>query len=109
MTAHEKNRRDDNEQDIVAVIRAAGCEWVQMDRHAGFDGLIVSPRTGVHICEVKNPAYNWELTKREAALKKRVEAVGGIYHIIEYPEQAARLCGQKPTVEPRATRQKWSK
>jgi hypothetical protein len=98
MTAHEKNKRDGNEPEIVAAILASGSEWIQADRYAGYDGLAVSPRTGVHICEIKNPKYKWKFTPREAALKARVEAVGGKYNVIEYPEQAADLCGQKARI-----------
>jgi len=59
----------------------------------GYDLVIVCPRTGVHIVEIKNPAYEWELTPAEKKRKAEVEAAGGRYNIIETDEQARRLVG----------------
>lgn len=62
-----------------------------MDRNAGFDGVLISPFTGVHIVEVKNPDRKWKLTDAENKTKEEVEARGASYNIIETVEQAVKL------------------
>lgn len=85
------SKRDANEKALVAVWRRLHCHWIPMDRNAGFDGVLVSPITGVHLVEVKNPAQRWSLTAAERQVKAEVEARGAIYRIIETEEQAVNL------------------
>ena len=86
------NRRDANEAGLVQFWRALGCEWIEMSRHAGFDGVLVA-LNGVHIVEVKNPARRWTLTEAEQQRKAAVEQAGGRYNIVETDDDARRLIG----------------
>ena len=90
--ASHANRRDQNEPPIVEVLRRLGCVVIQMQPGAGFDLLVIA-RNGVHLVEVKNPAYAFELTHYESLLKINVEAIGGEYHVIQSLEDAVRLVG----------------
>lgn len=87
-----KNDRDANEAGLVQFWRAMGCHWIPMDRHKGFDGLLVA-RNGVHIVEIKNPARRWNYTPAEVTRKVEVEKAGGVYNTIETDEQARKLIG----------------
>ena len=91
--SYVKNRRDANEADIIEFLRAAGCVVIHMTKDAGFDMVVISPRTGTHIVEVKNPAKKWTLTTAEKALQFQVMQIGGRYNVIETIEQAAILAG----------------
>jgi hypothetical protein len=91
--ASHANRRDQNEPPIIELLRRLGCVVIQMQPGQGFDLLVIA-WNGVHLVEVKNPAYAFELTHDEALLKIRVEAIGGEYHVIQTPEDAARLVGR---------------
>jgi hypothetical protein len=64
-----------------------------MDRHKGFDLLVLCPRTGTHIIEVKNPTHKWRLTPAEQLRKISIEHVGGVYNIITNEEQLRLLLG----------------
>lgn len=86
------NRRDDNEAALVQFWRALGCEWIEMSRHAGFDGVLVA-LNGVHIVEVKNPARRWALTDAEQKRRAAVERAGGRYNVIETNADARKLVG----------------
>ncbi len=88
---YRKNDRDANERDIIRALRAVGCIVRQMDRHAGFDLLVVSPFTGIHIVEVKNPAYKWHLTENEQDFQGLVESAGETYWIIDSVEAAMKM------------------
>ena len=85
-----KQRRDGNEPLIVAALERCGAYVGRMDKSAGFDLLVVSPR-GVCLVEVKDPAQRWKLTPNEAAVKAEVELSGGAYFIVETPEEAVGL------------------
>lgn len=85
------DKRDANEKELVKVWRQLHCAWIQMDRNAGFDGILISPFTGIHIVEVKNPDRKWKLTEAEKETKQEVEARGAIYNIIETVDQAVQL------------------
>lgn len=85
------DKRDANEKELVQVWRQLHCHWMPMDRNAGFDGVLISPITGVHIVEVKNPARKWELTEAEKETKQEVEARGAIYNIIQTVDEAVYL------------------
>jgi len=84
---YAQNKRDANEQGLIDLWVSLGCEVVQMDRHAGFDLLVVSHET-VYIVEVKNPKRAWRLTDAEADLQSRI---GQHYHIIQTDEEAMEL------------------
>jgi hypothetical protein len=85
------DKRDANEKALVELWRGMHCMWIQMDRRAGFDGLLISPWTGVHIVEIKNPNVRYELTPNEEKVQAEVEARGVIYNIILTDEQAIKL------------------
>lgn len=84
-------KRDKNEPEIVEALRRVGCVWIAMDRNAGFDGIVISPRNGTHIYEVKNPAEKWELTPAEKKRKAEVETAGGVYNVVLGVEQALMI------------------
>lgn len=84
-------RRDNNEKDIIDYARRENCAVIQMDKSAGFDLLIISPRTGTHIIEVKNPAVKWRLEPAEQKRKEQIESAGGMYHIIFYPSELGAI------------------
>jgi len=85
------DKRDANEKNLVNLWRGLHCHWIEMDRYAGFDGVLISPFTGVHIVEVKNPDMKWKLTENEMKVRAEVEARGATYNIIEIDEQAIKL------------------
>jgi len=88
---YRKNDRDTNEKAIIRALRAAGCIVRQMDRHAGFDLLVVSPFTGIHIVEIKNPAYKWHLTENEEDFQGLVESVDQTYWVIQTVDEALKM------------------
>jgi hypothetical protein len=84
-------KRDKNEPEIVAALRAVGCVWIAMDKSAGFDGIVISPRNGVHIFEIKNPCENWTLTPAEEKRRAEVIAACGVYNVVLGVEQALMI------------------
>lgn len=86
------DKRDANERDIVSFWRHLGFLWVQMDRYAGFDGLLVT-RSSVYIVEIKNPAVKWRLTENEKERKEQVEQLGQKYNVIQTLSDASKLVG----------------
>jgi len=91
--SYVKNKRDANEAEIIEFLHRAGCVTIQMTKDAGFDMVVISPRTGTHIVEIKNPAKKWTLTTAEKTLQFHVIQIGGRYNVIETIEQAAILAG----------------
>ncbi len=91
--SHRQNNRDRNEAALIELWRAFGCFVSQMDRMKGYDLIVICPRTGTHLVEVKNPERKWTLTKDEARIKAEVESAGGVYNIIETEQQARELVG----------------
>ena len=84
------DKRDDNEANLIELWRRAGCVTIQMSRDAGFDLVVISPRNGVHLVEVKMPG-KYTLTKNERETCLDVEQVGGVYNIVQTDEQALEL------------------
>ena len=89
----QAQKRDSNEPEIIQALRRVNCVWIPMDRTAGFDAIVISPRTGTHIFEIKDPAKRWKLTPAEEKRKSEVEAVGGLYCIVLSAEQALIIAG----------------
>jgi len=89
----QAQKRDANEPAIVQALRAVGCIWIPMDRMAGFDAIVISPRTGTHMFEIKDPAKKWALTPAEQKRKDEVEAAGGLYCVVLTVEQALIIAG----------------
>lgn len=84
-----KNKRDENEAEIVAFWRSRDCIWIPMDRNAGFDGVLVDPiLQKVHIVEIKNWKLKWHLTEAEKKLRSEI---GNLYHIVCNMDDAACL------------------
>lgn len=83
-------KRDKNESLIVSAFERCGAYVSKMDKSAGFDLLVVTPR-GVHVVEDKDPSQRWKLTENEAAVKRAIELAGGAYYVIETPEETAGL------------------
>jgi hypothetical protein len=92
--ASRASKRDRNEPAIISLLHRLGAQVIQLEPGQGAD-LIVIAENGIHICEVKNPAYKWELTQDESLMKMRVERVGQQYHILQTVEDAARLLGRE--------------
>lgn len=90
---YNKNRRDENELEIIGFWKSIGRTVIQMPRDVGFDLLLICPLTGLHIVEVKNPAVKWKLTPAEEARRLQVERAGGKYELVETLADAARICG----------------
>lgn len=86
-------KRDANEPEIVKALRAVGCGYVYMDKGAGFDGLVQSPRNGLHVFEIKDPKKRWKLTDAEQARKNELEDWGGVYNVVLTVEQALEIAG----------------
>lgn len=86
-------RRDANEAEIVKALRAVGCVYIYMDKSAGFDALVFSPRNGAHVYEIKDPARRWKLTDTEVARKAEIEGAGGAYNVVLTIEQALQIAG----------------
>ena len=86
---YNENRRDNNEAEIVAFWEDHKCFWIPMDRHRGFDGILVDlPHERAYIVEIKNSCRYWKLTAAEAHLRANI---GGLYHIITNLEDAEQL------------------
>jgi hypothetical protein len=85
-----KNKRDDNEEEIVEFWRQMGCVWIPMSRTAGFDGVLVDRRIRVFIVEIKNPRVRWKFTEAEKKLRAEI---GNAYHTIFNRADAAALIG----------------
>ena len=88
--ASRANRRDRNEAELVSFWNRLDCVWIPQEPGAGFDGILIAPN-GVHIVEVKNAAYAWELTHDESLMKIRIQEAGQEYRVIQTLEEAARL------------------
>ncbi len=88
---YSTGRRDKNEPEICIAILSNGGFYRKMPEAAGFDLLVVFPKTGVHIVEVKNPSYKWRLTDAEQDLKEDVEDYGGKYHVVETVKDILKL------------------
>ena len=91
--AARASKRDKNEKAILEFIEAAGCVVIQMEPGQGFDLLVIA-QNGIHIVEIKNPAYRWELTHDESMMKISVEQVGQAYHICESIQDAGNIIGK---------------
>ena len=89
--SYSKGKRDTNENDICVAILEHGGFYKKMPEVCGFDLLVVFPKTGVHIVEVKNPSYKWQLTDAEQDMKEDVEHYGGAYHVVETVEDCIKL------------------
>ena len=86
------SKRDANEAELVRYWRAAGCIWIPQPRENGFDGILVSPHTGIHLVEVKNgQAMWWGLTDPEIRLSKDLERIGSVLNIVTCMEEAEDL------------------
>ena len=88
------SKRDANEARLIALWRASGCLVIQMDRRAGFDLLVICPRSGLHIVEIKDSHKSWTLTPAEKLTYMEVTRRGAAYNIITDEEQALKLIGQ---------------
>jgi len=87
-------RRDANEPEIVAALRAAGC-WVgQMDRTAGFD-LLVRRDGKSWVMEVKRPKHEKELTNNEYNVKANMELCDCEYYVVSNIEYALEIIGTR--------------
>lgn len=90
--SYEQNKRDANEDAVIAPAIEVGANVRKMCKDEGHD-LIVAFRGIVYIAEVKNPSYKWTLTQLEKKRKAELEAVGVSYNILEYPEDMLRMIG----------------
>lgn len=82
LTRRGRGRRDANEAEIVAALKAAGCTVVHLDDPAD---LLVG-RNGVnYLIEVKNPATKGKMRKSQVEF---AESWGGQYAVVESVEQA---------------------
>lgn len=84
---------DRNRKEIVDVLRRAGVLWVDQRPEAGFDGLAISPRNGMHVAEIKMPGKEGCLTPGEKEMRNDVWATGVAYEIWTTAEQALTACG----------------
>lgn len=86
---HSAGSRDDNEPGILAVLKARSIKYFLLSEGAGADILVyISPLT---LIEVKNPAYKWELTKTEKAVKEFCDNLKNPYFVVETPEEMSRI------------------
>lgn len=79
-------KKDANQDEIIAAFQAIGYSVLSMDRLAGFDILAIKYNR-VRIIEIKNPKRHWHLTPAEIKMKAFVENAGGRYEIILYPHE----------------------
>lgn len=90
--ARQAENRDKNEAEYVELWRRSGCYWIPMKAGAGFDGVLVSPQTGIRIVEVKNPlGFGTKLTDREQEVREQVILRGAAYDVIATLEEALKL------------------
>jgi hypothetical protein len=86
-----RSKRDANEAALVELWRRLGCVTIPQAREAGFDLLVVCPRTGLHIVEVKDGSKRWKLTPAEMARCAEVQAAGACYSIVTNEAEALEL------------------
>lgn len=85
-----KNKRDDNEPAIVAMMKSVGAAWRSCSRHEGHDGWCLFAETW-YCVEVKNPRQRWELTPAEKAMQRFCEQNGAKYWILQYPDDVLKM------------------
>lgn len=86
-----RSKRDANEAALIELWKRLHCAVIQMDREAGFDLVIVCPRSGTHIVEVKDGSKRWKLTDRERARCAEIQAANGCYSIVTNEADALAL------------------
>ena len=91
MYGYSTAKRDANEPALVELWERIGCRFIRQGEWGGFDGVLISPFTGVHIVEVKNPEYSWTLTDEEKEFCQWCKENGIPYNVIENDEQALKL------------------
>jgi hypothetical protein len=83
------DRHDANQAEIVAALRSMGATYVQQDRNAGFD-ILVLYRGRMHLVEIKS-GKRWKLTPNE--LRMQGDAWGQCipYNVITTPDEMIQL------------------
>ena len=84
-------RPDRNRKQIVAAARQLGCLWINADRWAGHDGILIT-RSGVFLCEIK-VLYDSTFTPSEIKLKEQVTHLGQVYHVLRTVDDVIELAG----------------
>jgi hypothetical protein len=97
VVSRRASKVDGNQGDIDEAARGVGAVILRasMAPDLGFDRLYVY-RGHAHIVEVKNPKLPpsaRRLTENERRVKAAVEAVGGVYNIVESDEDLMRVFG----------------
>jgi len=86
-------RRDANEGEIVAALRAHGVR-VFLVSDGGFPDLACLWRGAWHLLEVKT--RTGALTPAQVAFVADVEAAGGLVHVVRTPAEALAVFGGEP-------------
>jgi hypothetical protein len=89
-----KNKRDNNEPEILRRVRQFGGAWRACSRHEGHDGWVLWGEKW-YCVEIKNPAGKCELTTAEKEMQRWVELNGGKYYILRYPEDVDRMLEER--------------
>jgi hypothetical protein len=85
-----KNKRDDNEPEILRRMQELGCAWRACSRHEGHDGWVLYGEMW-YCVEIKNPKKRWELTPAEKKMQIWVRLNGGKYYILQFPEDVDKM------------------
>ena len=89
-----RGNRDDNEKFITEVLRRMNVMYCLLPEVAGADLLVyLSP---LMLVEVKNPDVpksDRKLTPRELEVQDLCNQFGNPYHVVETPEEMAKIVG----------------
>lgn len=91
-------RVDRNQPEIVRHLRSAGAVVVITSQLKNAFDILVGFRGRLFVMEIKDPHQppsKRRLTSGEETCKRRIEASGNNYHIVETPNQALEIIGIK--------------
>ena len=80
------DKRDDNEKELIAFWRAAGCVWVALHPGQGADGILLH-RGHLHVIEVKSTSGG-KLTDCETHMMAECERCQVPYEIVHNLDEA---------------------
>jgi hypothetical protein len=87
------NRVDSNSSEIVAAAEKIGATWIQQDRNAGFD-ILVLYRGKLHVVEIKHKSTKNRLTDNELVMRAECQLQGVDYVVICSVDEMVELLNE---------------
>lgn len=85
---HNSGKRDENEGEILALLRARNIKVTQFRPGDGADLLIwINPLIVVEVKNPKQPPSKRQLTEDEKETEQYCEGIGLPYYVVEYVEE----------------------